>query len=77
MAAAAVVAVFAVEHAGREEFIGREFDAFEQLAGIVGGRRTFLFGHAEVVDRNEHLDVTSQLHHGEQSKRDQHHAAAG
>ena len=68
--------VLAVEHTRREEFVGREFNTFEKLAGIVGGRGAFFFGHAEVVDRDEHLDVTSQLYHGKQPKCDQYHAAS-
>ena len=51
----------------REEFIGWEFDPLEQLAGVVGGCDAFFFRDAEVVCRNQHLDIAYNLHDGEQA----------
>lgn len=69
-AAAAVV----VPHLGREKFIRGEFDAPEQLAGIIRGGDALLAGDAEIVGGDEHLHVAHNLHDGEQPDGDIHRA---
>lgn len=54
---------------GREELINREHHFAEQIAGFVSGFRAVLGGNAEVIDRNQHLDIADKLNDGEDSKR--------
>ena len=63
LAAAAVV--IRVARARREKVIGREFDLSEGVAGTVGGIVTLLFGYAEIVYRNQHLNISYELNYRE------------
>ena len=56
-----------IRGAGREKLVGGEFNAPEQLAGIVAGRHAFLFRDTEVVGRNQHLHIAHDLYDDEQA----------
>ena len=51
---------------GREKFVYREADAVEQFAWVVVGcTDAFLFRDAEVVCRNQELNLALELHNRE------------
>lgn len=61
------IVVCNILRSGREELLHREPDLLEQIARIVGGGSAFLIRDAEIVDGNEHLDISLQLDDGEQT----------
>lgn len=52
---------------GREEFIGRELDAAEELTGVIGRSFTFFLRYTEVVSGNQHLHIAHDLYNDEQA----------
>lgn len=58
---------FKVGKARREEIVNRELDFLEELARIIGCGCAFLIGHAEIVNRNHHLNRSLNLNDGEQA----------
>ena len=70
--AAACIAVFRIKIIllGREKLINGEADPFKKITGIVrSGSNALLFGNAEIICRNEELNITLQLDYSEQTKR--------
>lgn len=61
------IVVCNILRSGREELLHREPDLLEQIAGIVGGSGAFLIRDTEIVDGNEHLNISLQLDDGEQT----------
>ena len=59
-----VVVVCNVLRSGREELLHREANLLEQIAGIVGSSGALLIRDTEIVDRNEHLNISLQLDDG-------------
>ena len=49
---------------------------FEYFAGIVGRRDAFFPGYAEIISRNEHLNLSFQLYDGEKTESNQKAAAS-
>ena len=56
--ASASAAVVYIIGTGREEIVGWELNAPENIAGLVGGIGALLFGYTEIVYGNEHLNLT-------------------
>ena len=69
-AVAAVAATPGFAHLRREEFIRRKFNAAEHIARVVAGGDALLFRDAEVIGRDQHLDVAHNLHNGEHADGD-------
>lgn len=53
-----------------EKFINGEFNIFKNIARVIDGRcHTFLFGYAEIIRRNQKLNVSFQLHNCKKPQR--------
>lgn len=51
-----------------EKVVGREIESAEYFAGIISRVAAFLFGYAEIINRNKHLNVSDKLYDGEKSE---------
>ena len=54
-----------IRHLRREDLSGWEIDAAKQLTGIIRCGHTFLIRNAEIISRNQHLDIALNLYNGE------------
>ena len=60
----------------REKLVGREFDVFENLAGIIGCADAFFSGNAKIIGRNKHLYSAFKLNNGKKPKSEKNASSA-
>lgn len=63
-----VVVITEIAGSGREEVVCWEFNLSENIAGLFVGVVALLFGDAEIIHRNEHLNVSDNLNYCEKSE---------
>ena len=61
-------AAIVVLKVGREEFVNREADSLECIAGVLGVAAAFLGGYAEIISGDKHLYVAFKLNDCENAK---------
>lgn len=65
---AAGAGVVGIAGTWREKVVGRKLDFSEGIAGVVGRVVALLFGYAEIVNGNQHLNVSDKLHDSKQTE---------
>lgn len=69
-----IVILIQIAQVRREEFVCRELDAPEQVAGVLraAARRALFFRNTEIISWDHHLDIAFDLDNGKQANSDEH-----